>query len=140
MTVTSPSNDWNAADRANEPIGGSRADVAEERERSVRGLHTHTHTHRDDAEELLEEERHSHLTVFLLAEKRSGRFIEPSVTDGKSRLTTLRLRAVIQHKHKNLDSFGKVERIHTETAILPKQVIYIYTHDHILMFKHRSSR
>lgn len=45
MTVMSPSNDWNAADRANEPIGGSRADVAEERERSVMEGYTDTHRH-----------------------------------------------------------------------------------------------
>lgn len=98
MTVTRPSNDWNAADRANEPIRGSRADVAEERERSV--IESYTHTQHDDAGELLEEERHSHLAVFLLAENDQGRFMEPSVTDIKSRLTTLQLRAVVQQTQK----------------------------------------
>lgn len=54
MTVTSTSNNWNAADRANR---GNSADVAEGRERDLLSRVTHTHTQRDNAGELLEEER-----------------------------------------------------------------------------------
>lgn len=80
MTVTSTSNDWDAADRANEPIRGSSADVAKETESDL--VSRATHTHSVVMQESCWRRRDTLISPCFRRQKNDrGRFMEPSVTD-----------------------------------------------------------